>query len=198
MERPYWQILLVGFVVALSPLCAETYRIAPAEGAELRLKVYKTGFMRGKAHDCVFARYSGEIEFDAERPENSAVTIDIESSSLACEDDWVSAKDLAKIEREAKTHVLKVEQHPLIKFRSTQMRSAGADQFEIDGELEIRGRAEANRVLLTMERTRVDELKFEGESVVALKTYGIKPPSVAFGAVGTKSEMDLSFRVVAR
>lgn len=198
MERPYRQILLVFVVGALSPLFAETYVIAPAADAELRLRVYKTGIMSGKVHDCVFARYSGEIDFIAESPESSTVKIEIEADSLICEDDWVSAKDLAKIDREAKTSVLKVEQYPVIAFRSSGMRLIGADRFEVDGKLEIRGRSEASRVLLTMKRTSADELRFDGESVVALKTYGIKPPSVAFGVVGTKNEMDLSFRIVAR
>ena len=125
MERPYRQILLAFVVAALSPLFAETYVIAPAADAELRLKVYKTGIMSGKAHDCVFARYSGEIDFDAESPENSTVKIEIEADSLICEDDWVSAKDLAKIEREVNANVLKVEQHPVIAFRSSGMRLIG-------------------------------------------------------------------------
>jgi len=182
----------------LSPLSAETYTIAPAAGAELRLKVYKTGFMRGKVHHFVFTRYSGKIEFDPERAENSTVTIEIEANSLVCEDTWVSAKDLAKVVHEAKGIILDIERHPVITFRSLEMRSTGANRFEVDGKLEIRGRSEASRVLLTMDRSGADELSFDGESVVALKTYGIKPPSVAFGAVGTKNEMDLSFRLVAR
>ena len=103
---------------------------------------------------------------------------------------------MAKIEREVNANVLKVEQHPVIAFRSSGL--IGTDRFEVGGKLEIRGRSEASRVLLTMKRTSADELRFDGESVVALKTYGIKPPSVAFGVVGTKNEMDLSFRIVAR
>jgi polyisoprenoid-binding protein YceI len=198
MERPHGQILLVLLFAVLSPLSAETYTIAPAAGAELRLKVYKTGFMRGKVHDFVFMRYSGKIEFDAERDENFTVTIEIEANSLVCEDTWVSAKDLAKVVQEAKGIILDIERHPVITFRSLEMRSVGADRFEVDGKLTIRGRSEASRVLLTMKRTSADELRFDGESVVTLKTYGIKPPSAAFGAVGTKNEMDLSFRLVAR
>ncbi len=198
MERPYRQVLLTLFLAAGMPLTAEIYRIAPVDEAEVRLKVYKTGFMRGKVHDFVFKRYSGEIDFDASNPENSNVRIDIEADSMVCEDTWVNAGKLVKIEREGKGKILQAARYPYISFRSKEIRAAVDGSFAAVGLLTIRNRSKAVRVAVVMSATGAGGLRFDGSAVIALKDYGIKPPSAAFGAVGTKNEMDVSFRLTAR
>ncbi len=196
--RPCRLVLPALALAAVMPLTAEIYRLAPADGAEIRLKVYKTGFMRGKVHDFVFKRYAGEIDFDAANPENSSVKIAIEATGMVCEDTWVKAENLAKIEREGKEKILQAAKYPRILFRSTEIRAAADGSFIAYGLLTIRNRSEAVSVETVMNADRPGELRFDGAAVVALRDYGIKPPSAAFGAVGTKNEMDVSFRLTAR
>ncbi len=199
LERPC-RLALPALVLAalMPPAAAETYRLAPADGSEIRLEVYKTGFMRGKVHDFVFKRYSGEIDFDPANPENSSVEIAIEADSMVCEDTWVSAANLAKIEREGRGKILRAAEYPRISFRSTEIRRRTDGSFAVSGLLTMRNRAEAVRTAVVMSAGGAGELRFEGSAVVALKDYGIKPPSAALGAVGTKNEMDVSFRLTAR
>lgn len=198
MERSYRQVFLALVLAAGSPLSAETYRIAPTDRAEVRLKVYKTGFMRGKIHDFVFQRYSGAVDFDASNPENSTVTLDIEADSMVCEDTWVSAGNLAKIVREGKEKILQTAKYPRISFRSTEIRPLANGNFAVTGRLTIRGRSEVGSVEVALKANANGELRFDGSAVVALKDYGIKPPAAMLGAVGTKNTMDVLFQVIAR
>ena len=190
--------LALFLAAGMTPAAAEIYRLAPADGAEIRLKVYKTGFMRGKVHDFVFKRYSGEIDFDVSNPENSSVKIAIEADGMVCEDTWVNAGNLVKIEREGKEKILQAARYPHILFRSTEVRPQANGSFAVSGLLTIRNRAEAVRVEAVMSAGGSGELRFDGSAAVALRDYGLKPPSAAFGAVGTKNEMDVSFRLTAR
>jgi hypothetical protein len=41
-------------------------------------------------------------------------------------------------------------------------------------------------------------MSIAGSGEVKLRDYGLKPPSAALGAIGTKNEMAVSFRLTAR
>ena len=41
-------------------------------------------------------------------------------------------------------------------------------------------------------------LRFAGSTTFGMKAYGIKPPSALLGAIGTRDEMDLTFRLRAQ
>jgi polyisoprenoid-binding protein YceI len=85
----------------------------------------------------------------------------------------------------------------LLKFRSTRVERAGADRFRVDGTLEVRGIARPAQVEVTVRESGRRALALEGRSVVRLTSYGLKPPSAALGAIGTKDEMVVSFRLTA-
>ena len=192
---------LANVLILLSPGAlfaqARSYRIEPASESRFALEVAKTGLMSGKKHVFVFEKYQGHLEYDAENPERSSVELTIQSGSLVIKDDWVNEKEREKIADEALNKKLAVGQYPEMKFRSKAIRAAGGEgKYEVEGDLTIRDVTRPVRVSVSLQEESKGLLRFEGEAVVKMKDYGMKPPSAALGLIGTKNEMTVSFRLL--
>jgi polyisoprenoid-binding protein YceI len=199
-DRSCRPLAALVFVLLLMPaaLRAEprAYRIEPNADSRFALEVFKTGLMSGKKHVLVFARFEGQLDYDAQRPEQSRVELTVDAASLVVTDDWVNEKDRAKIADEALNHQLAAKQYPQLEFRSASIRTAGGPgRYEVQGELTIRGTAKPVVVLVNMQEKDGGRLVFEGEGTVKMKDYGLKPPSAAMGMIGTKNEMLVKFRL---
>src|SRR5947209_20628098 len=105
-------------LVAVTAVHAErtSFEIHPAQGSRMELSVQKTGLLRGKSHLFAFDRYRGELQFDADHPESSVVSLVIEPQSASCRDTWVSAGDLRKIQAYALKDMLAADRFPSIVF----------------------------------------------------------------------------------
>jgi hypothetical protein len=62
------------------------------------------------------------------------------------------------------------------------------------GTLSLRGIAKPN--VITVVPAADGSPRFEGSAIVRLTDYGLKPPSAALGAIGTKNEMMFTFVLV--
>jgi len=189
-------------LIALTAAQAEpsVYRLGPDldSDSRLELRVAKTGLMSGKVHVFRFEQFSGEFRYDADDPKNSSVTLTIESASIVCEDDWLSEKNKAKVDREARGPMLAVDKHPSMEFSASSFEPGSAEgEFTVAGDLEIRGVTRPVELAVTLEPAG-DALVVAGSAVVRLKDFGLKPPSAALGTIGTRNEMDFSFRLTAR
>ena len=192
--RVFALLLLVS-----AALAAETrpYGIEPDPDSRFALEVYKTGLMSGKKHLLVFERYQGRLEYDPQNPEQSRVELTIESASLIVKDDWVNEKERKKIGDEALNNMLGAKQYREMRFRSGSIRAAGEGRYEVQGELTIRELARPALVRVSLKEGPGGSMLFEGEAIVIMKDYGMKPPSAALGLIGTKDEMMVSFRLRA-
>jgi len=179
-------------------VCAQTvrYDIEPSEDGRFELQVYKTGLMSGKVHVFVFERYEGTFDYDPEVPMDAVVKFAVVSDSIQCLDDWVSENDRAKILKEARGNMLAVDRFPQLRFEARGLARGDAGTFTASGRLTIRDQTKT--VPVEVKLTRRDEgFWIEGSAVVALKDFGLDPPSAAFGLIGTKSEMDVRFALRA-
>lgn len=130
-------------------------------------------------------------------PELSKVGFSIESASIACKDTWVSAKDLVKVTEEATgPNMLDVSKHPSLRFVSTGVTRRPGGGFDIAGTLTIKGNCQPVTVVVSLKPAGDKELEFTGKAEVRMKDYGLKPPSAALGAVGTKNEMQVKVEFV--
>jgi polyisoprenoid-binding protein YceI len=194
--RPIVLVLALLLATSLSFAEAKSYTVQQQEGARFALIVEKTGFLSGKKHLFVFEEYSGELAYDAEAPGNSEIKLIIQAASIDCRDDWVSEKDLVKIQREAEEKLLQVEKFAEIVFVSQTIVPIDGDSYNVQGLLTIRDKTQP--VLVRVELTESESgLRFKGASVVNMKEFGLKPPSAAFGTVGTKKEMQVEFDLAA-
>ncbi len=190
-------ILFSAFLLAAAMLSAETYSIQPQPGSEFHLYILKTGpIMGGKKHDIVFERYQGKLDYDPAAPEKSHVELSIETASLVVKDDWVKQSQRKDIYDEAVgRNGLESNKHPTMRFVSAAIEKA-PNGFTARGTLTIRG-IQKPAVLNVTAAAEAGRLFVTGTAKVKLTDYGIKPPKAALGLIGTRDDMDVSFRVLA-
>lgn len=170
------------------------YRIAPGGDNLIKLEVEKTGVFKGKKHVFEFPKMSGKLTYDAQTPVNSKVDLTIDANSLVVKDDWVNDKDKKKVLDEAQNNMLKVKQYPDMRFTSTKITASGGNKYQVDGTLTIRGVGKPITIDATFD---ADKVIIMGKSMFKMSGYGMKPPSAALGAIGTKDDMTATFKIAA-
>ncbi len=188
---------LIAAIILCGVVHAEAYEIRPSESGRLALTVEKTGLYRGKKHLFLFQKFDGRLDLDSGRPEASKIELNVDSGSLVCKDDWVSAGDLKKVEQTALDDMLAVKQHPAMTFVSTAIQPLGGDKYEAQGTLTIRGLTKPATVSVALDASNPAMLRLQGSAIIRLTDYKLKPPSALLGAIGTKNEMTLNFTLVA-
>ena len=97
--------------------------------------------------------------------------------------------------------VLQSGEHPAIAFESSSVAvnkvSDAQYRVNINGLLTLRGVTETQRVPARV-TLMGDMLRAEGEFEISQREYGIKPVSVAGGALKLKDELKLAFSIVGR
>ncbi len=175
---------------------AGLYEIHQGDQARMELTVEKSGLLSGKKHLFTFSRYEGRLLFDRKRPEASTITLSIESNSVSCHDTWLSMKDLRKVQEYALKDMLAADRYPQIIFRSVAIKKIDDSQYE-QGTLTIRDISRPAVVMVSLRAGSNGVLPVEGESRLRLTDFGLKPPTVALGTIGTKNEMSFHFVLTA-
>jgi polyisoprenoid-binding protein YceI len=188
--------ILVGSL-AVGTLSAETrtYELGPTEGSRFALEVYKTGLMSGKKHVFVFERYSGQVTFDEENPQDAKVRFVVDARSVVCTDTWVNEGSRKKIQAAARDQMLQADKYPELVFTSSKASAKGGGAYDVEGMLSIRG---IERPVVVQVMAKPGE--FEGHAVLNLSDWGLKPPvsGLSLGLIGTKKEMDVRFALKAK
>ena len=185
--------LTLAFAAVIANAASVHYEIQPTGNSRLVLTVEKTGLMSGKKHLFLFERYVGTLSYDAASPERSRVDLSIEAASAVCKDTWVSEKDRNKIQEVALRDMLAAETYPKLLFSSASVTRKGANSFDVQGMLTIRGIAKPATVSVVVHSLDERISSVAGQAIVRLKDYGLKPPSAVLGAIGTKNEMTVEF-----
>jgi polyisoprenoid-binding protein YceI len=171
---------------------ATVYDLHPVSGAVVELIVEKTGLLSGKKHLFTFSRYQGVLTLDRDAQEMSSATFSLDSSTILCRDTWLGAGNLRKVQEYALKDMLAVERYPKISFRSMGIRKSG-DRFEAQGMLTIRDVSKPVTLTVSLTNTAEGMPVLEGNSRIRLTDFGLKPPTAALGAIGTKNEMMFHF-----
>ncbi len=113
---------------AAAPAQAVRYTIDPVHAtAQFKVRHLMVANVRGE-----LGEVTGEVVFDPQDPSRSSVSARIDAAGI----------DTRNPDRD--THLrsadfLDVANHPAITFRSTAVRPSGAGEYQVDGELTIRG-----------------------------------------------------------
>ncbi|HEY7172030.1 MAG TPA: YceI family protein [Vicinamibacterales bacterium] len=114
-------------------MAVTTWQIDPAHSTvQFSVKHMMFTTVRGR-----FKTFSGTIEADAENPDRSKVTVEIDAATI---DTGVADRD----GHLRSGDFLDVDKHPKIAFRTTRVDGAHAnpgDRFKVEGTLEIRGQS---------------------------------------------------------
>lgn len=170
------------------------YRIATGGDNVIKLEVEKTGLFKGKKHVFHFTKMSGKLSYDAQTPANSKVDFVVDAGTFEVKDDWVNDKDKKKVFDETRNNMLKAGQYPEMRFTSTKITPQGGNKYQVEGTLTIRGTGKPVTIDAMLDP---DKVVISGKSVFKMTAYGMKPPSAALGAIGTKDDMVATFKVAA-
>jgi polyisoprenoid-binding protein YceI len=173
------------------------YEIRPSIGSTLALSVFKKGLLAGKRHVLLFDKYGGEIQYDQQNPEMSSMWLVVESRSVICKDNWLDSDQRKKVVSFAQKKMLVSDRFPEIGFTSTGITRKVSDQYELIGNLTLRGIVRPAFIQFTAREVGADRLEFDGETTIRMKDYGIKPPTALLGFAGTKNKMRLRFFLFA-
>lgn len=118
-----------------------------------------------------FAEFTGAVEFDAEQPTASAVRFSIQAASID-----TGTPDRDKHLRS--DDFFAVETHPTLTFASTGIASRGGHDYDVAGDLTIRGVTKRITIPVTLLGTAVDpwgneKIAFEGEVTINRKDFGL-------------------------
>jgi polyisoprenoid-binding protein YceI len=118
-----------------------------------------------------FADFAGTITFNEAQPAQSSVSFTIQAASI----------DTSTPDRDAHLRsddFFAVETYPTITFESTGITAAGGNDYQVAGNLTMRGVTKAITIPVTLLGTAVDpwgnqKLAFEGEVTINRKDYGL-------------------------
>lgn len=197
--------LLLAGVAQAAPV---QYRLDPAKST-LDARVYKAGIASGLAHDHVIraANATGTVTYDASAANAWSIEVTVPTADLQV-DPWRARQsyrlpgDIDDDDRkEIEAHMrakdqLATDQHPTITFKSTRIRRSGEGEYQVDGDLTLRGVTKPVTLTATI---RHDEKGFVGEGKLRIThaQFGFKPYSAALGAVKNQEKIDLVLKIVA-
>lgn len=175
------------------------YRIDPGR-SRFMVKAFATGMLSAFAHNPTIAirDFTGEVEFSPDAPEQSSLSIRIQSGSLEVADE-VSDKDRRDIERQISEDVLETERYPEIVFESTAVsadRVAGQYRAKIKGDVTLHGVTRACEITAQI-IAGPDTLRTHGEFPLKQSDFNIKPVSAVGGTIKLKDELKFNFDIVA-
>jgi polyisoprenoid-binding protein YceI len=166
------------------------------------VRAFATGILSAMGHNPTIGihDFSGEMIFAPEQLKASAFKLSIKSSSLSVQDD-ISDKDRREMERLMNEQVLETDKFPQICFEASSIlvTKMGDALFsaKLDGTLTLHGVARSESITARVVWMG-DLLRASGEFSLSQADYGIKPVSVAGGALKLKDEIKFSFEMVAR
>jgi polyisoprenoid-binding protein YceI len=166
------------------------------------VRVFASGMFSAFGHNPTLAvrDFEGEATFSPDAMDDSRLVLRIKAASLSVTDK-ISDKDRRELESTMNRDVLETARYPEMLFETSRVSAskAGDGHFfvNMDGTLTLHGVSNSQPVAAQISLTR-DTLHAHGEFTVLQSAYGIKPISVAGGALKVKDELKCAFDMVAR
>jgi polyisoprenoid-binding protein YceI len=171
--------------------------------SKVEINVYKEGVFKAFGHDHVIAakEVSGQVQFDAEKIEQSTARLKIPTKSLTVIDPGESEKDRHDVQTTMEGEkVLDVAKFPEITFASSGVsapkKMPGGWEITLSGKLKLHGVEKPVSFPLRFQAD-ANELRGEGEVSILQSDYGITPVKVAGGSVKVKDKVKITFSIVA-
>ena len=176
--------------------------VVDTKASRLTVQAFASGILSAMGHNphIGIRTFTGEVDFNAETSLAGRFRLSIKTNSFGVLDD-ISDKDRREIEKMMNEQVLESSRYPDIVYEAptvTITRLGGAlYSATLNGTLSFHG---VTRDQIVAARIAVfDEMiRASGEFSLNQSDYGIKPVSVAGGALKVKDELKFSFEMIAR
>lgn len=154
----------------------------------MTVRVYKAGVLSAFGHDHEIAAPIAGGKVDS-----AAHTVELHANAggLRVRDPKASEKDRDEIQKTMLgPDVLDAGRYPEIVFRSTAAEPMGKGSWKVQGTLTLHGQTQP--VTAEVHETAG---RYEGNSLLKLADFGIKPVRIAGGAVKVKDEIRIEFDI---
>jgi polyisoprenoid-binding protein YceI len=176
--------------------------VVDARASRFTVQAFATGILSAMGHNprIGIRAFSGEVNFSADAAQAGGFRLTMKSNSLGVLDD-ISDKDRREIEKMMNDQVLESSKYPDIVYEAPNVTIARLDgslySANLAGTLSFHGVTRNQSI--TARIAQFDEMiRASGEFSLNQSEYGIKPISVAGGALKVKDELKFSFEMVAR
>ena len=192
----------VGTSAADAPETTTDRFVIDTRSSRFTVRAFATGMLSAMGHSPTIGirDVSGEMKLDPAQLKASGFRLSIKSSSLSVQDD-ISDKDRREMERLMNDEVLETNQFPAILYEAPEVAVAkiGDALFTaaLNGKLTLHG-VTRNESIIARVSWMGSVLRASGDFSLNQSNYGIKPVSVAGGALKLKDELKFSFEIVAR
>jgi polyisoprenoid-binding protein YceI len=177
------------------------YALDPAV-SRLQVRAFATGMLAGFGHNPTFSvrDFTGQVRIPPGGPAEASMELRGKAASLAVTGD-IKDKDRREIEQLMHREVLESATFPEIAFRSTAVSAdrTGEGQYRITlvGDFSLHGVTAQQEIVAYFSLTE-QQARAWGDFSLSQSKFGIRPISVAGGALKLKDELKLSFDIVAR
>ena len=169
------------------------YTIRPTGESSVAAQVFRSGLMARRKHVLFLQQYNGEVDYDCENPENSRVQLVFDATSVVCRDEWLKPEKRQSFLAFVQKEILAADDHEKITFSSTRINRISSTRFQLQGTLNLRGRAKPVVFEVVVIQNGKDRLEIDGTAQLRMSDYGIDRPTALFGLIGTKDEVVLRF-----
>ena len=176
--------------------------VIDTKASRLTVQAFATGVLAAMGHNPKIGirSFSGGVDFNPQMPEARGFRLSMQSNSLSVLDD-VSDKDRREMERMMNDQVLEAAKYPEILYEAPAVSVTRPEgnlySATLNGSLSFHGITRNQPV-----NVRIAEfgemLRTSGEFTLRQSDYGIKPISVAGGALKVKDELKFSFEIIVR
>jgi polyisoprenoid-binding protein YceI len=187
--------------VGATPPARTAYSIDP-QLSKIEIQVARDGFLKAFGHDHVVSaeKYSGEIQFDSGKVENSSVEFVVEAAFLKVLDPGESEKDRNEVEETMLgEQVLDATKYPQIRFSSTSVKAGSSvSRLAVEGSLVLHGVTKPLTVPVSIQVANDGTITADAEILLLQSDFGITPYKAVGGTVRVKDKLKLIFHIVAR
>lgn len=159
----------------------------------LSVRVFKAGLFSAFGHNHLIRAPITRGSFD-ESADLPSVDLQVDARQLQAVDPDLSAKDRAEVQQTMLgPSVLDSANFPEIRFRSVSIEKAGEGKWRVHGDLTLHGQTRPVLAEVTGGNGH-----YRGSAEVRQADFGIKPVTVAGGAIKVKNEVRVEFEILGR
>ena len=176
--------------------------VVDARASRFTVQAFATGILSAMGHNprIGIRTFSGEVDFDAEAAQAGGFRLSMKANSLGVLDD-ISDKDRRDIEKMMNEQILEPSKYPDIVYEAPTVTIARLEgslySATLAGTLSFHG-VTRNQPVSARIAVFDEMMRASGEFSLNQSAYGIKPISVAGGALKVKDELKFSFEMVSR
>jgi len=200
-------VFLLAIVVCITATDAVDSRAVytiDSQKSKIEIQVAREGFLKAFGHDHLVSatQFSGEIQVNQAKLEESSVTLNVDAKSLEVIDPGESEKDRKEVQNTMLgEQVLDVARYSQIQFASSSIRVVSGKkdlyQLQAEGTLVLHGTKKPVTVPVRLQIGEDNTLAAYAEVSLLQTDFGITPIKVAGGTVRVKDKLKLTFHILA-